>query len=108
MQLIEKCRLTFTINQGLTSLEVPHIFDQLLGLQLINGTRGDILEIGVLEGATIAFIANSLQDVKRAFLIDPYQDMNHIKEIVAKFAGISLGQVFGLQITLWFSANDFV
>ncbi|PHV62800.1 class I SAM-dependent methyltransferase [Cyanobacterium aponinum] len=91
--LITKHKTFFTMNQGIPSPEIYHTFDQLLGLQLITGITGDILEIGVLQGATIAFLATSLAEKERAFLIDPYQNLNHIKDVIATFAQVNLEQM---------------
>ena len=67
MNLIQKHQQTFPLNQGINTSEVWHTFDQLLGLQMLSDIQGDILEIGVLEGATIAFLCCALQNQERAF-----------------------------------------
>lgn len=98
MSLIEKHCQTFSVNQGLTTLEVLHTFEQLLGLQRAKGIKGDVLEIGVLHGATISFLTASLQDQERAFLIDSYQDVSQIKSIVSGFTGISMERLISFQL----------
>ena len=70
MDLIQKHQQTFPLNQGINTLQVWHTFDQLLGLQVLSDIQGDILEIGVLTGATISFLCCSLQKQERAFLLD--------------------------------------
>ncbi|WP_107806247.1 class I SAM-dependent methyltransferase [Nodularia spumigena] len=98
MNLIEKHSQIFSINQGINTLEVWNIFDQILGLQLLMEICGDVLEIGVLQGATISFLAKSLQENERAFLIDPYQNLESIKQLVSSFAEVSTEQIFTLQL----------
>ncbi|MBD2691080.1 class I SAM-dependent methyltransferase [Anabaena catenula] len=75
-----------------------HIFEQLLGLQKILEIPGDILEIGVLEGATSALLATSLEEKERLFLIDPYQNSDNIYPIISHFSGIENNQLVYFQI----------
>jgi predicted O-methyltransferase YrrM len=95
--LKDKHKQLFMVNQGINNDEVWHTFDQLLGLQLLVEVTGDILEIGILRGATISFLATSLQENERAFLIDPYANMGEVKNLIANFCQIDLERILSFQ-----------
>ena len=98
MNLIQKHQQTFPLNQGINTLQVWHTFDQLLGLQILSDIQGDILEIGVLEGATIAFLCCSLQNQERAFLLDPYQDIEAVKQVISEFSEVDASRILTYPI----------
>ncbi|BAY26003.1 hypothetical protein NIES2100_58130 [Calothrix sp. NIES-2100] len=95
--LIQSYLDTFSENTHLSLYNI-YIFEQILGLQKLLEIQGDILEIGVLEGATSALLATSLEEKERLFLIDPYQDPNTICPTIAKFSGIENEQLVYFQM----------
>jgi len=87
------------------SIYSTYIFDQLLGLQKIINLNGDILEIGVLEGGTASFLATSLENEERIFLIDPYQNIEKNRLTISNFSQAKDEQIVFIPLDSIFVAK---
>jgi predicted O-methyltransferase YrrM len=86
----------FPLNQGILSPHLYEILWLLMALQSENDIRGDLMEIGVLTGATSAFLAQTFSDSERLFLVDPYQDLQAVASSISDFSKVSTDRIYNI------------
>jgi hypothetical protein len=67
------------------------ITEVLMRIQIFLGLRGDIAEIGVLEGIYLRQLYPYLEKTEICFAVDPYIDLPHLKEKVRNDFEMSYG-----------------
>lgn len=86
----------FPLNQGITSASLYVIIDSIFKFQKERRIHGDLMEIGVLHGATSGYLSLFLERHARLILIDPYQDLQKVAASIIDFSGIESTCIFCL------------
>ena len=90
---IDRHQIDFPLNQGITSEVVYRLIDAICSYQQAHDIQGDMMEIGVLSGATSGYLSLFLAKESRLFLIDPYQDLDRVATSIAGFSGVDRSRI---------------
>jgi predicted O-methyltransferase YrrM len=85
---IDRHQKAFPLNQGITSEVAYRLIDAIFSYQQAHNIQGDMMEIGVLTGATSGYLSLFLAKESRLILIDPYQNLDRAGKSIAEFSGI--------------------